>query len=59
MWGKNRGYNFYLKLTQREREVANFLKEGYTLREIGKKLGISHVSVLNKEKIKKNLLDKM
>ncbi len=46
-----------LTLTQREHDVARFLGEGYTLRDIGKKLGISHVMVLKiKEKIKGKFL---
>lgn len=40
------------ELTRREKEVAELLSEDYTLREIGKKLGISHVRVL---KIKENI----
>ena len=40
------------ELTRREKEVAEFLSQGYTLRDIGKKLGISHVRVL---KIKENI----
>ena len=33
-------------ISQREREVLFFCLEGLTMREIGKKLGISHVSVV-------------
>jgi len=40
------------ELTRREKEVAEFLSQGYTLREIGMKLSISHVRVL---KIKENM----
>jgi len=40
------------ELTRREKEVTEFLSQGYTLRDIGKKLGISHVRVL---KIKENI----
>lgn len=40
------------ELTRREKEVAEFLSQGYTLREIGKRLGISHVMVV---KIKENI----
>lgn len=40
------------ELSRREKEVAELLEQGYTLREIGKKLSISHVRVL---KIKKNI----
>jgi RNA polymerase sigma factor (sigma-70 family) len=40
------------ELTHREKEVAEFLLQDYTLRDIGKKLGISHVRVL---KIKENI----
>ena len=40
------------ELTRREKEVAEFLSQDYTLRDIGKKLGISHVRVL---KIKENI----
>lgn len=42
------------ELTRREKEVAELLSQGYTLREIGKRLGVSHVMVLKiKEKIAK------
>lgn len=42
------------ELTRQENEVAEFLSQDYTLREIGKKLNISHVRVLKiKENIKK------
>jgi len=34
-------------LTEREKEVFLLLLEGYTLREAGKKLGISHVRVIH------------
>lgn len=40
------------ELTRREKEVAELLLQNYTLREIGARLGISHVMVL---KIKKNI----
>jgi len=40
------------ELTRREKEVTELLCQGYTLREIGTKLGISHVRVL---KIKENI----
>ncbi|MFH1859938.1 MAG: sigma-70 family RNA polymerase sigma factor [bacterium] len=40
------------ELTRREKEVAEFLSQSYTLREIGERLGISHVMVL---KIKKEM----
>ncbi len=40
------------ELTRREKEVTDLLLQGYTLREIGKKLDISHVRVL---KIKENI----
>ncbi|MEW6608303.1 MAG: sigma-70 family RNA polymerase sigma factor [bacterium] len=43
-------------LKQREKEVATFLSEGWTLRGIGEKLGISHVMVL---KIKKDIEKKI
>lgn len=33
-------------ITKREKEVFSFILEGYTVREIGKKLGISHVMVI-------------
>ena len=42
-------------ITQREKDVLSFSLEGLTTREIGKKLGISHVSVVkirNKIKVK-------
>ncbi len=42
-------------ITQREKDVLSFSLEGMTTREIGKKLGISHVSVVkirNKIKVK-------
>ena len=47
-------------LTIREKEVFNFALEGLTTREIGKKLGVSHVRVVKirskiKEKCKKHL----
>lgn len=40
------------ELTRREQEVTELLGQGYTLRDIGKKLNISHVRVL---KIKENI----
>ena len=43
-------------LTQREKEIFFLSLEGLTTREIGKKLGISHVMVI---KIKKNLCKKL
>ena len=43
-------------LTGREREVFTRLTDGYTVREIGRRMGISHVMVL---KIKKNILKKV
>lgn len=43
------------ELTRREKEVTELLSQGYTLREIGKKLNISHVRVL---KIKENISKK-
>ena len=43
------------ELTRREKEVTNFLSQSYTLREIGKRLGVSHVMVL---KIKENIAKK-
>jgi len=43
-------------LTQREKEIFYLSLEGVTIREIGKKLGISHVMVV---KIKKNLRKKL
>lgn len=36
----------YNILDEREKKVINFLMDGYTIREIGKNLGISHVMVL-------------
>jgi DNA-directed RNA polymerase specialized sigma subunit len=33
-------------ISQRERDVLFFCLEGMTMREIGKKMGISHVSVV-------------
>ena len=42
-------------LTLREQEVFSQLADGYTVREIGQRMGISHVMVL---KIKKSLLRK-
>jgi RNA polymerase sigma factor (sigma-70 family) len=42
--------------SSREKEVFRFLLEGYTVREAGKKLGISHVMVLKlKNKIIKDV----
>jgi RNA polymerase sigma factor (sigma-70 family) len=43
------------ELTRREKEVTELLSEEYTLREISRKLDISHVRVLN---IKKNISKK-
>jgi len=43
-------------LTQREKEIFCLSLEGVTIREIGKKLGISHVMVV---KIRKNLRRKL
>ncbi len=40
------------EMTRREKEVTELLEKGHTLREIGKKLDISHVRVL---KIKENI----
>jgi RNA polymerase sigma factor (sigma-70 family) len=40
------------ELTRREKEVTELLAQGYTLRDIGKRLNISHVRVL---KIKENI----
>ncbi|MDI6781447.1 MAG: sigma-70 family RNA polymerase sigma factor [bacterium] len=40
------------ELTRREQEVSELLAQGYTLRDIGKMLNISHVRVL---KIKENI----
>lgn len=47
-------------LTSQEKEVFNFALEGLTTREIGRKLGVSHVRVVKirasiKEKCKKHL----
>ena len=42
-------------ITEREKEVFSFIIKGYTTREIGKELGISHVMVVKyKQKIIKN-----
>ena len=46
---KNNGF------TKREKEVFSLLLEGYTVREAGDRLGISHVMVV---KLKKNLIRK-
>ncbi len=47
------------ELTRRENEVFELLSQGYTLRDIGKSLGISHVRVLKiKEHISKKFKDK-
>jgi RNA polymerase sigma factor (sigma-70 family) len=43
-------------LSKREKEILSFSLEGLTVREIGKKLGISHVMVI---KLKKNLQRKL
>lgn len=43
-------------LTKREKEVLSFCLQGLTVREIGKRLGISHVRVV---KVKKNLRNKL
>ncbi|MBI4777746.1 sigma-70 family RNA polymerase sigma factor [Candidatus Desantisbacteria bacterium] len=40
------------ELTRREQEVTELLAQGYTVRDIGKRLNISHVRVL---KIKENI----
>ena len=42
-------------LTDREKSVFSYLLKGYTVREIGRELGISHVAVL---KHKKNIVKK-
>ena len=42
-------------MTKREKEVFSLLTEGYTFREIGQKLGISHVRAV---KIKKKIIVK-
>ncbi len=42
-------------LTKREKEILKFSLEGLTVREVGKKIGISHVMVV---KILKNVKDK-
>ena len=42
-------------LTEREKEVLDLCLDGYDLREIGKKIGVSYVRVF---KIKKNILKK-
>ncbi len=42
-------------LTDREKSVLSYLLKGHTVREIGKTLGVSHVSVL---KHKKNIIKK-
>lgn len=39
--------------TKREKEILPLLQQGFTTREIGKKLGISHVMVV---KLRKNLI---
>jgi len=44
-----------LGLTDREKSVFSYLLKGHTVREIGKLLGVSHVSVL---KHKKNIIKK-
>jgi RNA polymerase sigma factor (sigma-70 family) len=36
-----------LKLTEREKRILEMRMEGYTTREIGKEVGLSHVSVSN------------
>jgi len=41
--------------TEREKQVFALLLEGYRVREVGKKIGISHVRVV---KIKRNILNK-
>jgi len=47
-------------LTQREKEVLSLGLEGLTLREIGKKLGISHVRVIKiRKKIKEKIQEKL
>ena len=42
--------------SKREKEVFGLLLEGYTVREAGKKIGISHVMVV---KLKNRLIDKV
>ncbi|TBR16255.1 sigma-70 family RNA polymerase sigma factor, partial [bacterium] len=47
-------------LTGREKEILSFFKDGLTTREIGKKIGVSHVRVVKlmqgiREKCKKHL----
>ena len=42
-------------LTDKERQVLSFLIKGYTVREIAKNMGISHVMVI---KYKKNIMKK-
>ena len=44
-----------LNLTDREQSVLSYLLKGHTVREIGKILGVSHVSIL---KHKKNIVKK-
>ncbi|MFH1096234.1 MAG: sigma-70 family RNA polymerase sigma factor [Candidatus Desantisbacteria bacterium] len=43
------------ELTRREKDVIELFTQGYTLRDIGKRLGISHVRVL---KIRENISSK-
>jgi RNA polymerase sigma factor (sigma-70 family) len=44
-------------LTGREKELLPFFAEGLTVREIGKRVGVSHVSILKmKEEIRKKCL---
>ena len=42
-------------LTRREKDIIAFLDKGFTVREIGEKLGISHVMVV---KLRKNIQEK-
>jgi DNA-directed RNA polymerase specialized sigma subunit len=47
-------------LTDREKQVLFFLKEEFTVREIGKRLGISHVMVVKiKKKIKEKIMNSL
>lgn len=48
----------YNILNEREKKVINFIMDGYTIREIGKNLGISHVMVLKIiKKIRSKIID--
>lgn len=40
---------FYNELTRKEKEIAFFYMQGWTTREIGERLGVSHVNVLKVE----------